>query len=269
MRTYLLPSKSRRRGSGLRLFLGVSLGLSLGLLIPAAASADEFLEHYTRGLNLYKAEQYDPAIKEFEAAYAQKQFPRTLFNIARSYLKLGKAQEALTYFKRYKELEPSPPASIQNLVTEGVEQAQKLLDALAKPAVSPPTETPPAGATDSPEVEPSPAPLTPLPAPALTAKVDAKPSRPPRPVWRLAVGGAGIGVGAGLIGLGASALAVDGQCISAPPPLQPCKLDYDTLGVGAGLTVSGVILLGAGVVLMAIPERRVRPTPPSAAAATP
>ena len=56
---------------------------------------------------------------------------------------------------------------------------------------------------------------------------------------------------------------------SAPPPLSPCKLDYDTLGVGAGLTVTGVVLLGAGVVLMAIPERRARPTPPAAAAATP
>lgn len=237
--------------------------------MPAAAVADEFLERYTRGLNLYKAEQYGPAITEFEAAYAQKQLPRTLFNIARSYLKLGKAQEALTYFKRYKELEPNPPASIQNLLTEGVEQAQKLLDAMAKPAVPPPpAETPPAGASDSPEVEPSPAPLTPLPPAALTAKV-AAPPRPPRPVWRLAVGGTGIGVGAGLIGLGASALAVDGQCISAPPPLSPCKLDYDTLGVGAGLTVTGVVLLGAGVVLMAIPERRARPTPPAAAAATP
>ena len=102
-----------------------------GLGRPARAGADEFLAHYSRGLNLYKAEKYHEAIAEFEAAYAQKQLPRTLFNIARTYLKLGKAKEALTYFQRYKELEPSPPPSIQSLVTEGVEQAQELLGGIS------------------------------------------------------------------------------------------------------------------------------------------
>jgi hypothetical protein len=62
-----------------------------------------------------------------------------------------------------------------------------------------------------------------------------------------------MGLGAGLLGLGVSALAVDGQCISAPMALQTCQLDYDTRGVGVGLTVSGVLLLGAGVVLVALP----------------
>ena len=37
---------------------------------PAPAAADKFLEHYSRGLNLYKAEKYEEAITEFEAAYA-------------------------------------------------------------------------------------------------------------------------------------------------------------------------------------------------------
>lgn len=265
MRICLLSSK--------RLFRGVLLCLLFGLSWPTAAPADEFLEHYSRGLNLYKAEQYVEAIGEFEAAYAQKQLPRTLFNIARSYLKLGKAQEALTYFKRYHELEPNPPQSIQNLLNEGIEQAQKSLAALSRPAAAPPPapEQPPAAlATEHPEPEPTPAPLlSPLPAtpPAPAVKADAAPPRPPRPRWRLAVGGTGIGVGAGLIGLGASALAVDGQCISAPPAMQTCQLDFDTRGIGAGLTVSGVVLLGAGVVLMAIPERRARPAPPHSAAA--
>ena len=249
--------------SSKRLFRSALLCLVVGLSGPTGAAADEFLEHYSRGLNLYKAEQYAQAISEFEAAYAHKQLPRSLFNIARSYLKLGKAQEALTYFKRYKELEPSPPPSIQSLLNEGVEQAEKLLAALSKPAAAPPTaESPPAsGPPEHPEPEPAPL-LTPelVKAPPPAAKVDAP--RPPRPRWRLAVGGTGIGVGAGLIGLGISALAVDGQCVSPPPPLQTCQLDFDTRGIGAGLTVSGVVLLGAGVVLIALPERRPRPAPP-------
>jgi hypothetical protein len=79
-----------------------------------------------------------------------------------------------------------------------------------------------------------------------------------RPVWRLAVGGSGLGIGAGLLGLGISALAVDGQCIGTPAPLTPCQLDFDTRGIGAGLTVSGVLFLGAGVVLLALPPRPAR-----------
>lgn len=263
MRICLLSSKRLFRGYLLLLFLAV-----VSTLLPRTAAADEFLERYSRGINLYKAEKYVEAISEFEAAYAHKQLPRTLFNIARSYLKLGKAQEALTYFKRYKDLEPSPPQSIQNLVSEGVEQAQKMIEAL-KPAAQPPPEpTQPVAQPGTPETkgaeaEPEPAPLA---APPPAPKLNVPPPRAPRPIWRLAVGGVGIGIGAGLIGLGASALAVDGQCIGTPPPLQPCKLDFDTIGIGAGLTVSGVVLLGAGVVLLAIPGRRERPLLPTTAA---
>lgn len=255
----------------LRLVVLVSLGLGLGR--PAPAAADKFLEHYSRGLSLYKGEKYQEAIAEFEAAYAQKQLPRTLFNIARTYLKLGKAKEALTYFQRYKELEPSPPPSIQSLLTEGVEQAQKLLAAMSKPESPPAPESAPASPAP-PESASPPAPESPPPAHAATAEpapselVVVAPPRPSRPVWRLAVGGAGLGIGAGLVGLGISALAVDGQCTSAPAPMQLCQLDFDTRGIGAGLTTAGVLFLGAGIVLMALPPRPARSEPAGHARAT-
>ena len=226
--------------------------LLLGLMVPRAVAADEFMDHYSRGLTLYRTEQYQESIAEFEAAYAKKQLPRTLFNIARAYLKLGKAQEALNYFRRYQELEPHPPESIQTVVTEGVAQAQKLLAVLNKPPDPPPPDPPEAV---PPTVVPTvvPPPVEPPPAPLATVP---KVLPPTRPRWRLALGGAGIGVGAGLVGLGISALTVDGQCISAPMALQPCQLDFDTRGIGVGLTVSGVVFLGAGVVLLALPPRR-------------
>jgi hypothetical protein len=77
------------------------------------------------------------------------------------------------------------------------------------------------------------------------------PKRNPRPKWRIATGVAGIGVGLGLVALGASALAISGQCIEpAMSPMAVCSNLYHTtpagaalVGVGSAFTVSGVLLL--------------------------
>lgn len=77
------------------------------------------------------------------------------------------------------------------------------------------------------------------------------PNRNPRPKWRIATGIAGIGVGLGLVALGASALAISGQCIEpAVPPMAVCSNLYQTtpagaalVGIGSAFTVSGALLL--------------------------
>lgn len=78
----------------------------------------------------------------------------------------------------------------------------------------------------------------------------------PRPRWRLAAGGAALGVGAVLAGLGSSALSKNGQCVPDSYVGMDCQNLYTTDGIGAGLLVGGVLLLGGGVTLLALPGAR-------------
>lgn len=80
--------------------------------------------------------------------------------------------------------------------------------------------------------------------------------RDPRPVWRLAAGGASLGAGGLLVGFGAAALSVDKSCITDPvPPAMRCDQLYDTKNLGIGLVAAGAALSVTGIVLMAIPGR--------------
>jgi hypothetical protein len=94
------------------------------------------------------------------------------------------------------------------------------------------------------EKPPAPPPLPPLPPPT-------------RPRWRLAVGAVAMGVGAGLIGLGASGLAVNDQC-AGPPSMAPgiCPQLYDTAKAGAALVGVGGATLIIGVVVLALPPKK-------------
>lgn len=95
--------------------------------------------------------------------------------------------------------------------------------------------------------------------PALTAKVEpATQVRwivQPRPRWRLALGGALLGLGPVVGGLGISALSVNGQCKSfetAPA----CEHIFETNGIGGSLVGLGVGMIGAGVVFLALPGKQ-------------
>lgn len=98
-----------------------------------------------------------------------------------------------------------------------------------------------------------------------------------RPVWRWVVGGISLGLGLALVGVGASGVAVDGQCVRPPePPVINCRDRFDTLGKGAVLLGVGAGLSLAGVVLWAVPPRRTEPgvrlparTDPAAASMSP
>lgn len=92
--------------------------------------------------------------------------------------------------------------------------------------------------------------------------------QPKRPAWRLAVGGAAIGVGVGILGLGIAALYLDNRCVGSGEPsmgdvFANCKTDvpnqakfYQTQSLGIGLTVVGSALAIGGAVLVALPPRR-------------
>ncbi|MFO0575230.1 MAG: PEGA domain-containing protein [Polyangia bacterium] len=82
-------------------------------------------------------------------------------------------------------------------------------------------------------------------------------SRAPRPRWRLITGGASLALGAVLIGLGASALAVDGQCSSdTPASALACRSTYASGTYGAALLGVGAAVGAAGAALMIWPGRK-------------
>ena len=108
--------------------------------------------------------------------------------------------------------------------------------------------------------EPEPPPETgrPTVAPATAERFDLV--RRPRPVWRLATGGALLGAGMLVGGFGVSALSVDGQCDLEAPADLPCTQQYGTQVVGISLVSAGAALAVAGAVLLAVPgpKERVR-----------
>ncbi len=91
---------------------------------------------------------------------------------------------------------------------------------------------------------------------------DSEVQREPRPRWRVLAGAVGMGIGAVLIGFGAGALAVNGQCIAMPEGLaRRCDSLYDTLSAGAGLVGAGGAVFVASGLLLAWPGKA-KPAPP-------
>jgi tetratricopeptide (TPR) repeat protein len=91
------------------------------------ALADNFEHEFRRGLNLYEKKQYEPAIEAFLAAYEIRQLPRVLLNIAQVYRKIGRSEDALTYYERYLKAEPNPPPKIRADVERYVQQTRSAL----------------------------------------------------------------------------------------------------------------------------------------------
>lgn len=103
--------------------------------------------------------------------------------------------------------------------------------------------------------EPPPATLlVPPPPPPVVPVVPVRPVVT-RPRWRLALGGAVLGVGVVLGGFGSSALSVADTCApGTPAAASVCRLLFDTTGVGGGLLAAGLASSAAGILLLAIPN---------------
>jgi hypothetical protein len=107
----------------------------------------------------------------------------------------------------------------------------------------------------APEPEPAPAALqvlaTTTPTPGLAHP------REPRPRWRLTLGGALLGGGLVTVGFGAGAAAINGSCIMPPMNAgQACSSFYATQGVAGALLGVGASMTIAGVILLAVPGSR-------------
>lgn len=61
------------------------------------------------GRKAYAAGDYEGAIAEFKAAFDIKASTGALYNIAKSYEKMGRYEEAIDYYQQYLDLEPNAP----------------------------------------------------------------------------------------------------------------------------------------------------------------
>ena len=92
---------------GLTVLLSVAiLGLcpGPGAVAWAQSDADRIArveELALKGAKAFKAERYEEAIEAFEEAYALEPVPNLLYNIAKSYEKLNRWDEAISHYKRF------------------------------------------------------------------------------------------------------------------------------------------------------------------------
>lgn len=133
-----------------------------------AGKSEEALKLYRRGEKLYEAEKYEPALKAFRQAYAQKPIPSLFINIGQCFRKLGKHDLAIQAFERYLKEEPDGEnrAAVEELLAE-----ERAL--LSPPAPEPPAEpvrTLEPSADPAPAAAPSPPPSAPPPEEAAPAE---------------------------------------------------------------------------------------------------
>ncbi len=122
--------------------------------------------HYQQALAQYDAGRYDDALVGFQAAYARRQMPWLLINIGRTVQRLGRPQEAINYYERYKKAEPNIDAEAEGRINKFIEQARALLEQTPEQQNLP--TPPPPNPTPEPTVAAAPPPinLNPVPPPA-------------------------------------------------------------------------------------------------------
>ena len=137
------------RGLLLALCFALQLGTAGRALAAGANDPDdgclkdaECRGHYDKAIGQYEAGRYNAALPEFQAAYQSRQMPWLLINIGRTLHRLGRLQEAISYYERYQKAAPSGDPDTQKKVAEYMAQARVLLEAKSAteqpdPAVAP------------------------------------------------------------------------------------------------------------------------------------
>ncbi len=98
-------------------------------------------DHYYKALKLYDDGKYADALPEFQAAYQRRQMPWLMLNVGRTMQRLGRPQEAIDYYERYKKAELNMEPATLERVNKYIEQAQALIDKPAGETPNPPNLT--------------------------------------------------------------------------------------------------------------------------------
>ena len=119
-----------------KISLIVAIIATVGPLYAAPDDSEvEYREHYNKALNLFGAEQYEDAIKEFQAAYVIKSRPRLLFNIGQSHRVLGNYKEALRFYLMYQAMEPNPKPGLRDELERYIARMNELIGASTEPVL--------------------------------------------------------------------------------------------------------------------------------------
>lgn len=198
----------------------------------APETREEAARLNSRGIELYKKQQYGLAVEQLSAAYRLDPDPSIVCNLARAQYKLQPGAAAAASLEKClatdTTLSDSSRQTLESYLRDARERAA------------------------SEESEPAPAPLL---APAVAAPAASAPAAVGRPLWRLALGGGLVAAGAGMLIGGSAAWAVNGQCATPDPP---CERIYKTEPGGAASVILGTAALASGVVLLALPAARPR-----------
>ncbi|AKF02921.1 tetratricopeptide repeat protein [Sandaracinus amylolyticus] len=129
----------------------VSMALALALALGSAASASaqeeppEFQGLVDRGMQHYAAREYEQAIELFQQAFAMRGEPELVYNIARSYERLARRDDAIREYERFVAL----PGTTAELRTRALGSIAALREEARLEAASRAAATPPPSATAS------------------------------------------------------------------------------------------------------------------------
>ncbi len=122
-------------GAVVAIRLAVAALCLCGTVGAQAQTPDEqMLQLSNEGVALFNAGRYEEAIQRFEQAYGLVPDPNLLFNIARSHEKLGRTNDAITFYERFK--------TVPGIRDGDRERADRRLEALRAQLRTP---VPPAG----------------------------------------------------------------------------------------------------------------------------
>jgi tetratricopeptide (TPR) repeat protein len=93
----------------LKVFIFKFFIMQVGISYAATSSKKEALSLYRAARILYQKGEYEKAIEKLINANRLFPSPNFIFNIARSYEKLNKFDQAILYYRRYLELVPQTP----------------------------------------------------------------------------------------------------------------------------------------------------------------
>lgn len=109
--------------------IGIVLGMTdrVHAQNPTPSPGDEFEQHYQAGASLYDAGWFLAASERLQAAYRIHPMSTLLINIGQAFRKAGFAAQALFYYEKFFQVEPSPAPEVRSEVEGFIAQAQASL----------------------------------------------------------------------------------------------------------------------------------------------
>ncbi len=241
--------------------VGLLAFAQIGLHSTLAQGADRRTRakaHFEAGAALYRADQFNEAIREFKAGYALVPRSGFLINLGQAYRKLGQDGEARYWFQRYLDETPQGPqrAQVAELIAKIPADAPRRASSVTSTATAPSSSREAETALASAQVQ------SPAQSPALDfAQRSSAPADPRRP--RRVAGYSLLGVSALFAIVGGALIGVahgENAKLENPaqgwvydPSLESRRDTYNGVGIGLATTSAVSVVLGA---VFAITGRR-------------